>query len=136
MENEAVKQFLSSATFAVAGASTDRSKYGNRVFLALKNSGRLTYPLNPKADEIEGTKAFATLADLPSVPDSLSIVTPPTVTRQVVAQAIVAGVKNLWMQPGAEDAEASELARKAGLSVIDDGSCILVALALESHHRS
>lgn len=49
----------------------------------------------------------------------------------LVEQAIAAGVKNIWMQPGAEHAEASNLARKAGLNVIDDGSCILVLLARE-----
>ena len=59
-------------------------------------------------------------------------VTPPAVTRQVVKQAIAVGVKVLWMQPGAEDEQASQAARDAGLTVIDDGSCILVALALES----
>ena len=81
---------------------------------------------------MENQPAFATIADLPSVPDSLSIVTPPHVTRQVVQHAIAAGVKNIWMQPGAEDDQASNAARDAGLNVIDDGSCILVLLAREN----
>ncbi|MDA9858874.1 CoA-binding protein, partial [Rubripirellula sp.] len=33
--------------------------------------------------------------------------------------------------PGANDAESSESARRAGLTVIDDGSCVLVLLARE-----
>ncbi|MBB3205764.1 putative CoA-binding protein [Rhodopirellula rubra] len=33
------------------------------------------------------------------------------------------------MQPGAEDEEASRLAREAGINVIDDGACVLVLLA-------
>ncbi|MEZ6089325.1 MAG: CoA-binding protein [Pirellulaceae bacterium] len=123
--------FLAAETFAVAGASTRTQKYGYKVFKALIESGRRTYPLNPIADQIDGRQAYASIADLPAVPESLSIVTPPEVTRQVVADAIAAGVKNLWMQPGAEDEEASESARKAGMNVIDDGSCILVLLKLE-----
>ena len=51
-------------------------------------------------------------------------------TRQIVADAIVAGIKHIWMQPGAEDAQASESARAAGINIIDDGSCILVLLAI------
>lgn len=121
--------FLTAKTFAVAGASLDRSKYGNKVFQALVASGRSVFPLNPTAAEIEGHRAFASISDLPTSPESLSIVTPPPVTRQVVRQAIAANVKNIWMQPGAEDAQASELARAAGINVIDDGSCILVLLA-------
>ena len=95
--------FLKSSTFAVAGASQDRSKYGNKVFRALIASGRTVYPLNPTATEVEGDPVFASIAELPVVPESLSIVTPPHVTRLVIQQAIAAGVKNVWMQPGAED---------------------------------
>jgi predicted CoA-binding protein len=130
-----IEIFLRATTFAVAGASRDRSKYGNSVFRALLESGRQVYPLNPLANLIEGKEAYPTIIDLPVVPESLSIVTPPHITRQVISQAIVAGVKNIWMQPGAEDIEGSRLARQAGLRVIDDGSCILVRLVIERSAR-
>lgn len=128
----AIAEFFSAQVFAVAGASRDRTKYGNKVFLALLNSQRRVVPLNPTAAEVEGHAAYVSISDVPEVPESLSIVTPPHITQQVVQQAIAAGVKNVWMQPGAEDASASRLAREAGLNVIDDGSCILVALALRA----
>ena len=122
--------FLTAQTFAVAGASTDSAKYGHKVFVALAESGRTVYPLNPKATEVAGHQSYASIGDLPVIPEALSIVTPPSVTREVVADAIDAGVKFLWMQPGAEDELAGKAARDAGLGVIDDGSCILVALKL------
>ena len=126
-----IEVFLNASRFAVAGASQDRSKYGNKVFRAIVASGRTVYPLNPKATEVEGDPAFASIAELPVVPESLSIVTPPHITREVIQQAIAAGVKNIWMQPGAEDPRGSQAAREAGLNVIDDGSCILVLLSIE-----
>ncbi len=124
-----IDAFLTAKTYAVAGASSRQHKYGNKVFRALVAAGRETYPLNPAEEEIEGQQAYPSIADLPLVPDALSIITPPEVTRRVVADAIAAGVKHIWMQPGAEDEEASEAAREAGINVIDDGSCILVLLA-------
>ncbi len=127
-----IEDFLAASSFAVAGASQDRAKYGNKVFRALVASGRTVYPLNPTAPEVEGHPAFASIADLPVVPESLSIVTPPSVTRQVIQKAIAVGVKNIWMQPGAEDSKGSQAARDAGLNVIDDGSCVLVLLAIEA----
>ena len=127
-----IEVFLNASTFAVAGASQDRSKYGNKIFRAIVASGRTVYPLNPTSVEVESQTAFATISELPVVPESLSIVTPPHVTRLVIQQAIAAGVKNIWMQPGAEDDQASQAAREAGLNVIDDGSCILVLLAREN----
>jgi predicted CoA-binding protein len=125
---DAINSFFAGKCFAVAGASSDRSKYGNIVFRALLESGRRVYPINPKGELIEGHPSFQSLSDLPEVPDSLSIVTPPEVTRRIVADAIALGIKNLWMQPGANDPLASESARATGAQVIDDGSCILVLL--------
>ncbi|TWT50989.1 hypothetical protein Pla22_37650 [Rubripirellula amarantea] len=127
-----IEKFLAAKTYAVAGASNRQHKYGNKVFRALLAAGRETYPLNPVTEEIEGHKAYPKMADLPIVPESLSIITPPEVTRKVIADAIAAGVKNIWMQPGAEHEQASESAREAGINVIDDGSCILVLLARQS----
>lgn len=124
-----VDQFFEGKTYAVAGASRDRAKYGNIVFRALRDSGRLVYPLNPAGGDIEGHTAYPSLTDLPTTPDSLSIITPPIITRRIVEQAIALGVKNIWMQPDAEDEMASQAARDAGIDVIDDGSCVLVLLA-------
>ncbi len=124
-----IETYLAAKTYAVAGVSTQTDKYGYKVFKALLRSGRETYPLNPVTKEIDGHTVYPTIADLPVVPESLSIVTPPEITRQVVADAIAAGVKNIWMQPGAQDAEASQAARQAGINVIDDGACVLVLLA-------
>ena len=58
-----IKEFLNASTFAVAGASRARSKYGNKVFLALVASGRTVYPLNPTAPEVEGQTAYASIAE-------------------------------------------------------------------------
>ncbi len=126
-----IDAFLAAGTFAVAGASNNRSKYGNLVFRALLKSGREVYPVNPSARRIENYTAFASVTDLPVNPDALSIITPPVITRAVVDDAIRAGVQHIWMQPGAEDERASQSARAAGINVIDDGSCILVLLARE-----
>ena len=123
-----VEKFLAAETYAVAGASNRQHKYGNKVFRHLLAADRETYPLNPAQDKIEGHQAYPSIDDLPIVPEALSIITPPEVTRKVVAEAIAAGVKHIWMQPGAQDKQASESARDAGINVIDDGSCILILL--------
>lgn len=124
-----IEDFLNASSFAVAGASADPNKYGNIVFRALLASGRQVVPLNPKGIVLEGVASYPDLKAMAWVPEAVSLVTPPIATRAVVDAAIALGVKRLWMQPGAEDAVASERARQAGMIVIDDGSCILVALA-------
>jgi len=123
-----IQSFLASGPFAVVGASTDRSKYGNKVLRCYQQHGREVYPINPKAPEVEGLKAYPSLAALPVPVKAISVITPPAATEQVVRQAAAAGVTHIWMQPGAESDEAIRLAKASGMSVIADGPCLLVVL--------
>ena len=127
-ESARIQAFLSDGPFAVAGASTARHKYGNKVLRCYQQHGLEVYALNPRESEVEGAPAAASLADLPAQVRSLSLVTPPAISAQVVDEAIEAGVEHLWFQPGAEDEQAIERAQEAGLSVIADGACLLVVL--------
>jgi predicted CoA-binding protein len=123
-----IAQFLSGKVFAVAGASTDRSKYGNKVLRSYQQAGRKVYGIHPRERLIEGVACFAKLAELPEKIDGLSIVTPPAVTEKLVLEAAAAGVARLWMQPGAESPAALARAAELGLDVIAGGPCLLVAL--------
>lgn len=123
-----IHAFLASGPFAVVGASTDRSKYGNKVLRCYQQHGKEVYPINPKAPEVEGLKAYASLAALPAKARAISIITPPAATEQVVRDAAAAGVQHVWMQPGAESDAAIATAESLGMSVIAGGPCLLVVL--------
>ncbi len=123
-----IKRFLAGKRFAVAGASTDRTKYGNKVLRALAGHGKEVVGLHPVETEVEGIDTYQSLADVPGPVDCLSIVTPPQVTEKIVTQAIEKGVASIWMQPGAESSAAIAAAQAAGIDVIAGGPCVLVAL--------
>ena len=124
--NERIQAFMASGPYAVVGASSDREKYGNKVLRAYQQHGHEVYPINPRADEIEGLKAYPSLAAVPVRLRAISIITPPKITEQVVKDAAAAGVKFVWMQPGAESPEAVQAAEDLGLEVIAGGPCYLV----------
>jgi predicted CoA-binding protein len=130
---DAVQTFLAASHFAVAGASTNRDKYGNKVLRCYLQNNKLVTPINPRADEIEGVACVASVSDLPDNVESLSIITPPKITTEVVKQAIRKGIKNIWMQPGAQSEEGIELCQKNGINVIADGSCVLVVMHYHEH---
>lgn len=125
---EKIARFLAADAFGVAGASTNRAKYGNKVLRCYQQHSRRVVPVNPRAEIIEGLPCVASVADLPAEVTSLSIITPPKITEQVVEQAIARGIKNIWMQPGAESPLAVARCEAAGINVIADGSCLLVVL--------
>src|SRR5262245_41033175 len=127
-EQEQIRRFLAGNRFAVVGASRDREKYGNKVLRCYLQNSIDTVPINPGGGEIEGLPSYPDLASLPEPVDGVSIITPPKVTEKVVDQALALGIKQIWMQPGAESDAAIEKAEAAGANVIAGGPCLLVAL--------
>jgi uncharacterized protein len=128
-----MQQFLDSAAFGVVGASRAREKYGNKVLRCYLQNGRRAIPVNPNRSTIEGQACVASVDDLPPEVRSISVITHPEVTEEVVAAAIQKGIRNIWMQPGAESDAAIAMCEKAGVNVIGDGSCVLVVLGFRDH---
>jgi predicted CoA-binding protein len=124
--DDAIETFLAGNSFAVVGASADRAKYGNKVLRSYIQAGRRVYPVNPKAGMVEGLRAYPDLASLPERVHGVSIITPPEVTIGIVEQAARAGIRHLWMQPGAESEAAIARAGELGLNLIHSGPCVLV----------
>jgi predicted CoA-binding protein len=127
-EQERIDAFLAGARFAVVGASRDRAKYGNKVLRAYRQNDREVVAVNPNADEIENVRSYPSLAALPAGVHGVSIITPPPVTAAVIDEAVALGIGHLWLQPGAEDDEAIERARAAGVNIIAHGPCALVVM--------
>jgi predicted CoA-binding protein len=130
---ERIDRFLSAEAFGVVGASAKPYKYGNKVLRCYLQNQQKVVPINPWEKEIEGLPCVASVKELPGQVSSLSIITPPQVTEKVVEQAIARGIRNIWMQPGAESAQAVAACEQAGVNVIADGSCLLVVMGYREH---
>jgi len=128
VSDEQLDSFFASEAFGVIGASANREKFGNKVLRVYLQHGRKAIPVNPREKEIEGIPCVASIEELPPNVKSISIITPPHVTEQMVDKAISMGIANIWMQPGAESPAAVEKCRRNNINVIADGSCILVVL--------
>jgi predicted CoA-binding protein len=126
-----IDDFLKSEAFGVVGASANRDKYGNKVLRCYLQHGLEAIPVNPKEREIEGVDCVASVKELPDEVKSISVITPPHITEQIVETAAARGIWNIWMQPGAESSEAVEFCRKNDINVIADGSCIMVVLGFK-----
>jgi len=133
MNRNQIDLFLASPAFGVVGASSNPRKFGNKVLRCYLQHGHRAIPVNPNESQIEGIACVAAVTDLPAEVKSISMITPPTVTEQLVPLAIAKGIENIWMQPGAESPAAIELCRKHNINVIADGSCLLVELGYHDH---
>ncbi len=112
--------------FAVIGVSRDVTKYGRKVFDDLRGSGFKVFPLNPKADIIDGQKCYASLEDLPVIPDVVVFVVPPVVGEKLVIKCKKLGIKNIWLQPGSESETLIKYCSDNSINCVHD-QCVMIA---------
>ena len=116
-------------TVAVIGASNNRAKYGNKAVRAYSLIGFKVYPVNPKEKTIEGLKAYKSILDIQEEIDRATLYVPPKVGLKVIEEIAKKGVKELYVNPGAESDELVDKATKLGLNPIL--ACSILAVGLD-----
>jgi uncharacterized protein len=105
-------------TVAVVGASADRSKFGNKSVRAHIKAGYTVYPVNPRADTIEGLKVYRNLAEVPEPLDRISMYVPPKVGIELLGLIRLKSPQEFFLNPGSESDELVAEAESLGLSPI------------------
>ena len=116
-------------TLAVLGASSNRTKFGNKCVRAYAHAGYQVFPINPTEEEIEGFPAFAKLADVPAALDRISVYLPPPVTLEYLDDLEAKGAGEIWLNPGAYDTKVLEEARRRGLPIRPGCSIVDIGLS-------
>lgn len=111
---------------AIVGASNNpaRASFFVATYL-LSSSAYDVYLVNPREKEILGRPVYASLADLPVVPDIVDVFRRHDDLPGVAQEAIDVGASTLWLQLGSWNEDAAALAEAAGLSVVMD-RCIKI----------
>ena len=121
----AIDDFLAQRSLAVVGVSRSGQKFGNVAYRQLKAKGYHLTPVHPQAETLEGDACARNLSALRTPVGGVLVVVPPQQAMEVVEQAAAAGIRRVWLQPGAESPEVIRLAEGRGLSVVA-GECILM----------
>jgi len=125
--NNLIQKALKSSCWAVAGATRNTNKFGNRIYKRLKSEGYRVYPLNPVYSDVEGDLCYDSPSAFPETPDCVSMVISPSKGLLLLDPLYASGVRLLWFQPGAYDDEIINAAQRKGFEVIYD-HCVLVEL--------
>ncbi len=103
----------------VVGASTNRDKFGNKSVRAYLRQGHAVFPVNPRADEIEGLTCYHAVSDVPGPIDRVTVYLPPKhVLIMLEELALRDDIKSLWLNPGTESKEVIERANTLGFDPI------------------
>ncbi len=111
-----ISNLLHPDSIAVVGASNDVRKLRGMLLhtLLLGKFPGAIYPVNPGYEEIQGLKAYASLDDLPAVPDLALLVVPGAVAPQEIEKAAARGVKAAIVY--SSDADPDALTQAIGAS--------------------
>ncbi|CAM3966949.1 6-carboxyhexanoate--CoA ligase [Bordetella tumbae] len=121
-------------SIALVGASDDVKKTGGRPLQFLRRSGFQgnIYPINPKRAEVQGEKAWPSLAALPEVPEHVFILSPTDTVVPAVQECADLGVKLVtilaagFSESGPEGVEREaalrEISQKSGLRILGPSS--------------
>lgn len=122
--------FFTPKSVAVIGASTEPGKVGYDIVFNLidaKFQGEV-YPINPKADEIQGLKSYKSVLDVPGQIDLAVIVIPGKFVAATLEQCgqkginavviISAGFKEVGGEGVELEKQVMDVARKYGIRVI------------------
>lgn len=145
-----VEDFLKLKHIAVVGISR-KSGAANAIFKKFKSSGYQVTPIHPTLESFEGEPCYQQVADLPTAPDGVFIMTRPDHTLEITRNCIEANVSFIWMhnmngihpqwaknmasKAGSVHPDAVQLAEDAGIRVIA-GSCPMQYLKpVDPFHR-
>ena len=111
---------------AVIGASNDRRKFGNRALRAYQQQGYTVVPINAHEDQVEGLKAYRSILDVPGPVDMASFYVQPEVGEQIIADVAAKGVREVWLNPGADSDALIDRSKALGIQPIV--ACSIVAI--------
>ena len=144
-----LQHFFDPSSVAVVGASQNPAKIGYDILnnIVQYHYGGAIYPINPRAQEILGYKAYPDLTSVPSEIDLAVIAVPPPAVKGVLEQCgkkgvdsaiiITAGFKETGPQGAGLEEELLIQARELGirvvgpncLGIIDTGSALNASFA-------
>ena len=115
-------------TVAIIGASSDRSKFGNKAVRAFQQRHFKVFPVNPNESTVEGLPTYPTITDVPERPDMVSVYVRPSVLLGLLPDIAASGCNELWLNPGTESAAVLAEAERLKLKVI--AACSIVAIGV------
>lgn len=124
-----VNDFMAQKRFALVGVSRNPKAFANIAYHELHAAGYDVVPVAAHAAEVEGERCYRTVKEIPGTLDGVMVVVNAEAARQVVHEAVDAGVPRVWLHrgpgQGSVSDEAVEYCKAHGVPVVD-GACALM----------
>ena len=124
------ESFFNPQSVAIVGASRQKGKVGYEILKNMIDAGYPgeIYPVNRKAEEIEGLRCYPDLASIGKVPELVILVIPAKIVPEVMQECgkigtksvviITAGFKEVGKEGKALEDKVVQIAKQAGIRVV------------------
>jgi len=138
--SSSVKEFLAQKRLAVAGVTRHEANApGNLIFRKLRDAGYDVCAINPKAEQVEGTRCYPDLKSAPGPLEGVVLATPPAATEALVRECAELGIGRVWMHRSLGRGSMSEAAvafcRGKGIEVIAGGCPMMFCEPVDFGHK-
>ena len=86
------------------------------------------------ADEIAGAPCYRSVSAIPERVGAVVVVVPPARSAEVVEECVRLGIRNVWLQQGAESPDATRAAERADLHLVQN-ECVMMFARPRGIHR-
>lgn len=115
---------------ALLGASDKPDRYAYRALKNLLAAGHEVFPVHPVLKEIEGTKVYAKLSDIPEKIDTLTLYVGPERNILMKDEIIQLKPRRVVFNPGTENPELQKALQDQG--IFPQVACTLVMLSINT----
>lgn len=127
MSSKTIEEILNCRNIAVVGVSRNKKGFGFTAVQSLKNSGCNVFAVNKNSVSEDSANLFPALSSIPIKPDAIITTVPPTETIKVLNEAILLGIKKVWLQPGSDSKEVKDFCEMNKIQFVS-GECIIMYL--------
>ena len=118
------EKFFNGDKFAVVGNS-EKMSFPVLTYRGLKNLSKTVFPVDPKANDIDGDRVYRDLSDLPGQVDRVILELPKKEMESWIVKVSEAGIKDAWIHMGCDTKEAVKLAEEKGIN-LRTGTCAVM----------
>ena len=132
---QAIEQFLQCKNIAIVGMSSKGAKFGNLAYKELSKKNYKLYPIHPKSKKVDGIQCSTNFSEIKDNIDGVLISVPPQEAGKVVQSAHEVGIKNVWLQQGAQSDSAIQFCKDNGMNIVHNECILMFAEPVTSFHK-
>jgi hypothetical protein len=113
----------------IVGASSKRDRFSNKAVRAYAQKGYRVYAVHPREETVEELPAYRSVSDIPDKLDIASLYVRPEIGMTLLDELADKGIRDVYLNPGAESDELYQRARELGLNPMM--ACSIRAIGLD-----